>query len=98
MQLLMPGEWAQVPWIGGEVSEQLTVTQGADVTEAGMLPLLKLVDFSMSASIVDMTAGDSNVSECFRRVGLETRTNTLDERHRAHSHCDALQPMSYAEI
>jgi hypothetical protein len=98
MRTLMPGDWAMVPWISGGESEQLSVTQGDDVTEAGMLPLLRLVDFSLSASIVDMTAEDGNVSACFGRAGLQIRSNCLDERCKAHSHYDAMQPMSYDEI
>jgi hypothetical protein len=98
--LLMPGAWvpAMVPWLSGRADRELTVTQSAEVTEAGLLSVFRMVDFSMSASIVDMTSGDGCVRESFERVGVIVRCNDLDEKQWAQSHLDAMQPMSYEDV
>jgi hypothetical protein len=77
---------------------RLSDLQSAGVSEAGMLPLLHFMDFSISASIVIMTAGGGDAQACFERASIQVRTNSLPAGDWAHSHLDAMQPLSYATI
>jgi hypothetical protein len=108
LNLLMPGDWttAHLTRLAHMMPGQPRFLQGADqqrpgepecvVTSQGeMDALLRCVDLSSMATIIDPFSGTQGVANALRARGLQVITNDINPSHQADMHLDALQPHFY---
>ena len=105
MQILMPGEWdslvtAQVAccsmYIAHEPQQHAPVKYSVLVSELNTL--LSVVDFSMSPSVVDMCAGQGELSSALRALDFSVVSNSVTPGAGVDYHFDAMQPNSYQRL
>jgi len=60
--------------------------------------LLSVVDFSMSPSVVDMCAGQGELSSALRELNFSVVSNSVTPGAEADYHFDAMQPDSYQRL
>lgn len=101
LDALMPGTWTESDavsfssWCPGGTAY---TRQYDHVYAAEVDVLLQAVDFSLSASIIDMCAGHRIISATFALAGLRVISNEVDAAIPADYHLDALQPLSYRTV
>ena len=102
LEILMPGSWDLLP-VARIAKHVCHVTpqcasSTVEALRSSVDTLLRTVDFSGSASIIDMTAGDGALSFILRSEGLAVVSNNSTVGSDADCHYDAMQPASYERL